>query len=81
MFNNWSFKKHILASLVISIFTSGISYLIIKSRNMLTSAGIIGGNDQVYILSSIGIDSISFISIATFIISMIGYRFVKSMLE
>ncbi|MPM62121.1 hypothetical protein SDC9_108987 [bioreactor metagenome] len=81
MFNNWSLGKHILASVVISIFMSGISYLIIKSRNILTSAGIIEGNYQGYILSSVGIDSILFISLATFVISMIGYRFVKRMLD
>lgn len=81
MFNNWTLGKHILASLVISIFMSGISYLIIKSRNILTSSGIIVGNDQGYILSSVTIDSILFISLATFVISMIGYRFVKRMLD
>lgn len=81
MFNNWTLGKHILASLVISIFMSEISYLIIKSRNILTSSGIIVGNDQGYILSSVTIDSILFISLATFVISMIGYRFVKRMLD
>ncbi|MCR8746991.1 hypothetical protein [Romboutsia lituseburensis] len=81
MFNNWSLGKHILTSLLLSIFIGTILYLTIKFKHISTLTEMIEDNGQSSTVTITETSGVIFISLVTFIISMIGYRFVKRMLD
>lgn len=83
-FNQWSFKKHFIASSIIIAVIMAVIRLLTPGREA-ASIGIIGGADGptvIFISGKIGgFLTLTVVLIVFLVIMLLLYRFVKSMIE